>query len=364
MISKNNVNGEQLSHYFEKYGMSSAKAMQLGKVIVQSDPNCCQNTLKQLFDDYDNKKDFCAEILEDALGIKSKLDQSLIVMVLKKCPPLPEGMNYLLGYFGGENLHHIENEKKMIQQNLARSNLKMTSEEMGPIGILEKTDLDQYKVLHLALHGGVVPTTSDKIPTLAFRYESGVQYVSASLLCKVLASCCAKEKQEGNKEENSISCVVLNACASYQLAEMLKQEGVPYVVSWKTKVDDEVAKTFSESFYHHLGSDRSNIYHFKEAYDKALLHLKLRQWALCDPMDEEALVKCQEEAKDIELKAAGTPCLHKPCSSSSHNDQLRSTEHDTETLKKKGTQMIFTKRNNVVVNSDFLLWFSQRYIFF
>jgi hypothetical protein len=39
-----------------------------------------------------------------------------------------------------------------------------------------------------------------------------------------------------------LECVVLNACLTEEMGRLLRERGVPYVVCWKTPVQDETAR--------------------------------------------------------------------------------------------------------------------------
>merc|ERR1712045_74528 len=121
--------------FFVQYGVREKKASAFAKSISGSDPDIDPDELKSIFDEVDDKDDFC-EILADDYGISRKSDQNLIIAALKKCPEPLESSKYLHGFFGGKNLDHVEKEKDMICKMLARSKLLVTDDIMGPLDML------------------------------------------------------------------------------------------------------------------------------------------------------------------------------------------------------------------------------------
>lgn len=49
-----------------------------------------------------------------------------------------------------------------------------------------------------------------------------------------------------------IECAFLNACSTENLGRLLRQSGMPYVVCWRTPVQDETAREMCEHFYRAL----------------------------------------------------------------------------------------------------------------
>jgi hypothetical protein len=61
-------------------------------------------------------------------------------------------------------------------------------------------------------------------------------------------------------QQGPIECVVLNACLTERMGRLLRQRGVPYVLCWKTTVQDETAREFHERFYRSLVGSGSRDY--------------------------------------------------------------------------------------------------------
>ena len=49
-------------------------------------------------------------------------------------------------------------------------------------------------------------------------------------------------------QHGPLECVVLYACSTVKMGRLLRQEGVPYVVCWKTQVQNETARELCERF--------------------------------------------------------------------------------------------------------------------
>ena len=97
------------------------------------------------------------------------------------------------------------------------------------------------------------------------------------------------------------------------LAQMLKDEHrVKWIVSWKTAVHDEAARTFAEKFYRTRAAQPEA---FQNAYDRAVSQLELRDWVIDgdggdpDPSQAEKLRARQRSENNPGLKAAGIPHL-------------------------------------------------------
>ncbi len=68
--------------------------------------------------------------------------------------------------------------------------------------------------------------------------------------------------------KDKVKCVVLNACFSYEQAEVISKHGI-YVVGMNKEVGDEAAINFAVGFYQSLGE--GNDYEF--AYDIAMINI-------------------------------------------------------------------------------------------
>ena len=61
-------------------------------------------------------------------------------------------------------------------------------------------------------------------------------------------------------QRGPIECIVLNSCKTLNFGEKLRQQGVPYILCWKTDVDDEIAREFTQEFYSALLQDDTRNY--------------------------------------------------------------------------------------------------------
>jgi len=63
-----------------------------------------------------------------------------------------------------------------------------------------------------------------------------------------------------------LECVVLNACSTEKMGRLLRTHNVPYVMCWKTPVQDETAKALCELFYRALVQDGSGERDYRRAF--------------------------------------------------------------------------------------------------
>ncbi len=63
-----------------------------------------------------------------------------------------------------------------------------------------------------------------------------------------------------------VECVVLNACSTEKMGRLLREQGVPCVLCWKTPVQDETARELVDQFYPPLVEDKSGSRGYKEAF--------------------------------------------------------------------------------------------------
>jgi len=76
------------------------------------------------------------------------------------------------GYFGGNELHEVHEEKKIISNLLAKVNLNASVSSMGALELLRESAGDGSKVMHLAMHGGV--SSYNDHSTLLFKNKYGL----------------------------------------------------------------------------------------------------------------------------------------------------------------------------------------------
>ena len=81
-----------------------------------------------------------------------------------------------------------------------------------------------------------------------------------------------------------IECIFLNACSTYELGMLLREYGVPYIVCWKTKADDECCMKLAEHFYKCLQANPGCYGQaFQNACARTSLQLELTGKVLAQP---------------------------------------------------------------------------------
>ena len=76
-------------------------------------------------------------------------------------------------------------------------------------------------------------------------------------------------------QQGPLECVVLNACLTEEMGRLLRERGVPYVVCWKTPVQDATARELCEHFYRTVVEDESGARNYKRAFFAATDTLRL-----------------------------------------------------------------------------------------
>jgi len=297
-------NTESLKNFLMTYAnVEGKKAEMIAEKLIKSDELLTVKELKYQFKDV-NEKEFRDEILKDEFGVGKKTERNIIIRALKNNLELPPKVDYLIGYFGGDKLHELEIEKQSLVKLLARANAGADIHSTGVIEVLRKALVNEFKVMHLAMHGAISPN-NEKIHSLDFKDDFGV-IVDPGILSKTIAGCCKCESDVGGG--NSIECVFLNACYSSGIAKLLTEKyHVPWVVSWDTLVHDLAARNFAESFYYYLGSSEANLSCFDKAYEYAKNDIEFRGWFLSDPINREELFEEQRKRNSLQIKSAGIP---------------------------------------------------------
>ena len=124
-------------------------------------------------------------------------------------------------------------------------------------------------VLHLAMHGNALSLTGKH--TLRF-LEDDDTLVEPVKIARCIKDGCA---HEDGSQRGSVQLVVINACNGTEISSLLRNtHKVPFVISWKTAVDDEAAQTFSEDLYRALACGKG----FDAAFEQACSRLEYRNW--------------------------------------------------------------------------------------
>jgi len=67
-------------------------------------------------------------------------------------------------------------------------------------------------------------------------------------------------------DSGPLECVVLNACSTEKMGRLLRTNKVPYVICWRTPVQDETAKLLCQLFYNALVQDGSGARDYRRAF--------------------------------------------------------------------------------------------------
>ena len=148
----------------------------------------------------------------------------------------------------------LEREEKKIREVLSKSDSK-TQFGLETRGAVTKEDLLSYilnvspNLLHISGHGG-------EDDALFFEDSEGYkEEISISKFTELL----------GNFKDH-LHCIFLNACHSLANVENLDNE-IPYIIGMKKEIPDDVAISFSRSFYSAYFNGRDVVDSFKIALD-------------------------------------------------------------------------------------------------
>jgi hypothetical protein len=255
------------------------------------------------------------EVLQSC-GIKASIVR-FIEAALSNMPPPSAPQSYLLGFYGGDELVHVNGEIMKIEEILQQARLNVLKRSMRTVSVeaIVGSDANDKFVLHLAMHG------QKKSPggkhTLDFKTASG-SVPEPETLAQSIGSVCQHD-DDRHEQGGQIECVFINACCGSDIADLLKNKyNVPWVVAWTTVVDDEAAHTFAEAFYTALTA-RGKKRNYQNAYDRAKSALELRQWVVDEDggnpgseTSKKALRERQKRKNNPLLKAAGILRLYSP----------------------------------------------------
>ena len=83
-------------------------------------------------------------------------------------------------------------------------------------------------------------------------------------------------------QQGCFECVVLSTCKGSDLASLLLDEGIAFVVAWSTDLEDSAGAAFAQAFYTSLQEQPAA---FRLAFSAAVAELESRGYALVDPSD-------------------------------------------------------------------------------
>ena len=152
-----------------------------------------------------------------------------------------------------------ENEIKIVKETLENSGKNVSIQfEIANLNSIRKILLKKPKILHISCHGEYEEVNGEERFFLHFEDNDGkLEKFDTQRIRKIFKS----------DYESQISLVFVSACFSEPVAEVFIEAGVPVVVCVHsaTKVLDEVAQKFAESFYEGLLAGNDIKYSFDHA---------------------------------------------------------------------------------------------------
>ena len=207
---------------------------------------------------------------------------------------------------------HLLPEWRAMQKAVRPENLQL--EPMADIDefnhIMQTTDA---RVLHLAIHHhhahapdrpssshlpGSIETQADTVCifTKPETYGHETELISVKELAALI---------EAHARRGCLECVVLNMCKGHQLAALLHEKGIAYVVAWSTDLEDLAGTIFTRAFYTSL---KERPVDFDYAFEAAVAELRRQGYALVDPHNT-SLVDGDGRLHGTSDIAAGIPLL-------------------------------------------------------
>ncbi|GFH52601.1 hypothetical protein CTEN210_09077 [Chaetoceros tenuissimus] len=295
---------------FENALLDFSISEKIARIIHENDEEMIPGELIELYYGDEN------EILPE-LGITKKIDKVRIIKLLAKHPePLEEEYYAIFNFVNEYDLEAVKEEESSIAKKLRLSYFKSTIFN-GDYFHKIHTELrrnQEYKIVHFAMHG-------------------------SSLDGSKLAACL---------KDSSVKCVFLNTCESEKVAMHLRDnpclENVAY---WKSKVEDNAAKSFAEAFYEYLCMNRrQNYLKFAEAFQFAKEHIELRNYLLLDPVaDIDELERKKREVARPDLVAAGIPGFY-------DNTMKEKGESNPQAIIEPNDCMVMISFNNAFAGKD------------
>ena len=122
-----------------------------------------------------------------------------------------------------------------------------------------------------------------------------------------------------------LECAVLNACATEKMGRLLRTHNVPYVICWKTPVQNETAKALCELFYCALVQDSSGARDYRRAFFAATDALRSSAYtgsSKTKPRDAD------DVGNSMSLRHSGT--TRSVCPQEAESSQVRATIYHDE----------------------------------
>ena len=150
--------------------------------------------------------------------------------------------------------------------------------------------------VHLELTGSTGNDT-----TLPFkRISEDGTFPKLADICKVIS------RYTRGKSKKVIDCVVINSSNSTEAATLLSSVDADLtVIYWKTRLDADAAKYFSESFFEYLNLNNCGDSKYHNAFNEALYLLQLGNRFECQDPDT------NQQTRNYKIKMAGIPGIMK-----------------------------------------------------
>eukprot|EP00939_MAST-03C_sp_MAST-3C-sp1_P003595 g3595.t1 len=200
-------------------------------------------------------KSFRGKSRTDTAGINSRTEsRPANKVVLLRCSP-----KHLELESTGPEVEYI---KKIWTSKEAKIPAEVYMLASGDGNDLLRRLLIGVTVLHIAAH---MDNTTLGAETIVFCDKRGKPSIlPADVVVRFIASA-----------RCTLKVVVLNGCRSHKMAMELVKCGVPYVIAWKTKVNDKAAKIFGCAFHEALATDMKNP---SEAFEYAKLQVEAKTY--------------------------------------------------------------------------------------
>jgi len=203
--------------------------------------------------------------------IKSRKAKKLLKKFIKVLKRPHQHRPMILGFFAKQ----ISDTVRVHQE--AQQMMNLLSDTNGPFAcniqpeptysdfqnLMLKVNRDNVRILHFAGHG------KEYCGFLWLNANGEYEEIKNEKFAKMLKTEALHAYPPG-----TVECVVLNACETYVLGKLLRDCGIPYVVCWRTKVQDSTARIFTDTFYRALKDQKVGEWDHSHTYFQAFLRAK------------------------------------------------------------------------------------------
>jgi hypothetical protein len=96
--------------------------------------------------------------------------------------------------------------------------------------------------------------------------------------------------------QGPLECVVLNACSTLKMGQLLRQRSVPNVLCWQTPVRDETARELCERFFRPLVEEKqAGMRDYKQAFFAATDAMRSSARPVHLPLPEDGVSTAEQE---------------------------------------------------------------------